>query len=146
MLKDLFSNYILLAAVAAWLIAQICKFLIVLLATRKVRAERLFGAGGMPSAHTAMVCSMTIAAARAVGVASPVFAICFIMACIVMYDAMGVRRQAGKHAEAINKIVREEENEEQFDLLKEKLGHTPLEVLGGALLGILVSMTVELVM
>ncbi len=143
MLKDLFSNYILLSAVAAWLTAQICKFLIVLLVTGKVRAERLFGAGGMPSAHTAMVCSMTVAAARTVGVASPIFAICFILACIVMYDAMGVRRQAGKHAQAINKIVREED-EEQFDLLKEELGHTPLEVLGGALLGILVPMAVGL--
>ena len=112
--------------------------------TRRFNPERLVGAGGMPSAHPASVCGVTIALARSQGFASPLFALAFLMAAIVMYDAMGVRRQAGEHAKVINMIVRKNKNYVTYmpkdkDGLKEFLGHTPLEVMGGALLGILIA-------
>ena len=109
----------------------------------------MFGAGGMPRAHSALVCSMTIATARKFGVSSPFFAFAFILAAIVMYDAMGVRRAAGEQAKVLNRIVDDwmnEEDDEENPLrengkrLKEKVGHTPFEVLSGALLGILMAM------
>ncbi len=142
-IRAFLSNYILICAVSAWAAAQIIKFLLTLALTGKPRLERLTGSGGMPSSHTAMVCAATIAAARAEGMGSSVFAIALVMACIVMYDATGVRRQAGEQAKMINKIAHEHDDDsDNDDLLKEKLGHTPLEVLGGALLGILVAVSV----
>ena len=108
----------------------------------------------MPSAHSALVCSLTVAIARTVGVSSPEFALAFLVACVVMYDAMGVRRSAGEQAKVLNKIIftweksQDAPDEDEDDMfkkdLKESLGHTPLEVLGGALLGILVAMLVSL--
>lgn len=147
-LTDLFSNYVLNVVVISWVSAQVIKTLINLIRTKKFNAERLFGAGGMPSAHSASVCGMTIAISRSVGFNSPLFAIAFLLAAIVMYDAMGVRRAAGEHAKVINLIVQKSKehkgntiylpkNKEQ---LKEFLGHTPLEVMGGAMLGILIAM------
>ena len=140
---DLFFNYILVSAVISWFLAQMLKFIITYVTTGKSVPERLVGSGGMPSSHTALVCSATIAAAKCEGTASPIFAVCFILACVVMYDAMNVRRQAGEHAKVINRMINDKESGKEggFDdvTLKEKLGHTPLEVLGGALLGISVA-------
>ena len=82
-------NYILYVPLLSWLAAQICKTIIDLILSGKLDLERMFGAGGMPSAHSALVCSMTIATARKFGVSSPFFAFAFILAAIVMYDAMG---------------------------------------------------------
>ena len=142
-------NYILYVPLLSWLAAQICKTIIDLILSGKLDLERMFGAGGMPSAHSALVCSMTIATARKFGVSSPFFAFAFILAAIVMYDAMGVRRAAGEQAKVLNRIVDDwmnEEDDEENPLrengkrLKEKVGHTPVEVLSGALLGILMAM------
>ncbi len=142
-------NYILYVPLLSWLAAQICKTIIDLILSGKLDLERMFGAGGMPSAHSALVCSMTIATARKFGVSSPFFAFAFILAAIVMYDAMGVRRAAGEQAKVLNRIVDDwmnEEDDEENPLrengkrLKEKVGHTPFEVLSGALLGILMAM------
>ena len=142
-------NYILYVPLRSWLAAQICKTIIDLILSGKLDLERMFGAGGMPSAHSALVCSMTIATARKFGVSSPFFAFAFILAAIVMYDAMGVRRAAGEQAKVLNRIVDDwmnEEDDEENPLrengkrLKEKVGHTPFEVLSGALLGILMAM------
>ena len=141
-LRSFFSNYILICAVSAWFSSQVIKFLLTLLVTGKVKLERLTGSGGMPSSHTAMVVSATIATARVEGLGSAAFAIALVVACIVMYDATGVRRQAGEHAKQLNKINRDNDDDNdsfEDELLKEKLGHTPLEVLGGSLLGIIVS-------
>lgn len=146
---DLFFNYILISAVISWFLAQLLKFIITYVTTGKSVPERLVGSGGMPSSHTALVCSATIAAAKSEGTASPIFAVCFILACIVMYDAMNVRRQAGEHAKVINRMINEKEigKESGYEdvTLKEKLGHTPLEVLGGALLGIVVAMIIGII-
>lgn len=146
---DLFFNYILMSAVISWFLAQLLKFIITFATTGKSVPERLVGSGGMPSSHTALVCSATIAAAKSEGTASPIFAVCFILACVVMYDAMNVRRQAGEHAKIINRMINEKEIHKESGYedieLKEKLGHTPLEVLGGALLGIVVAMIIGII-
>lgn len=146
---DLFFNYILMSAVISWFLAQLLKFIITFVTTGKSVPERLVGSGGMPSSHTALVCSATIAAAKSEGTASPIFAVCFILACVVMYDAMNVRRQAGEHAKIINRMINEKEIHKESGYedieLKEKLGHTPLEVLGGALLGIVVAMIIGII-
>lgn len=157
-MKDISYNYVLTAAVISWCTAQVIKTILNFIQTKKFHAERLFGAGGMPSSHSALVCSATVAMCRKCGVGSPEFAIMFIVAMIVMYDAMGVRRSAGLHAREINRINRlfavkgiktgDESDKPTSDKkkkeLKEYLGHTPLEVLGGALLGILISMIVPM--
>lgn len=141
-------NYVLLTAVVSWFSAQIIKTIIHLIRYRTFNPERLFGAGGMPSSHSALVCSATLAVSRKIGTNSVEFAVMFILAVVVMYDAMGVRRAAGLHAKEINRInktIEESANDNKQDdykELKEYLGHTPFEVLGGALLGILISMIV----
>ena len=146
-IRSILSNYVLISAVLSWVIAQLIKTLITLVVTKKFSVERLFGAGGMPSAHSAMVCALTIAVSRRVGIASPEFAIAFILAGVVMYDAMGVRRAAGEQAKVLNRMMDTWDKDEADELeqesdkeLKEVLGHTPLEVLGGALLGILIAL------
>ena len=145
----LIENYLLSVALISWLAAQICKTILDFILSGKLDLERMFGAGGMPSAHSALVCSLTIACARKYGLSSPFFAFAFVLAAIVMYDAMGVRRAAGEQAKVLNRIVDDwmsDEDEEDNALrqggkrLKEKVGHTPLEVLSGALLGILIAM------
>ena len=153
-LRQMFGNYCLNVALISWLSAQLLKTIFTFIATKKLNLERMVGAGGMPSAHSALVCSLTVAIARTVGVSSPEFALAFLVACVVMYDAMGVRRSAGEQAKVLNKITftweksQDAPDEDEDDMfkkdLKESLGHTPLEVLGGALLGILVAMLVSL--
>ena len=137
-----FGNYILSVALLSWLAAQICKTIINYI---------LWGAGGMPSAHSALVCSMFMAAAKSQGVNSPIFAIAFILAAIVMYDAMGVRRETGEQAKVLNRMISDWLSEDEDApaylaqngrKLKEKVGHTPFEVLSGALLGILIAVIV----
>lgn len=148
-IRALLSNYVLNVSLLAWFCAQALKMILYLIKTRQLRMERMVGAGGMPSAHSASVCAMTIAISKSVGFDSPLFAISFLLAAIVMYDAMGVRRAAGEHAKVINMMVRRgatgisykpKNNRE----LKEFLGHTPFEVLGGALLGILIALVVPM--
>lgn len=143
-LKALFSNYVLVVAVTGWITAQVLKTLLTLITTREFKAERLTGAGGMPSAHSAAVCGLTVAMARSQGVDDPLFALSFLFAAVVMYDAMGVRRAAGEQAKTINDIVKHHEHTDvnTKEALKESLGHTPLEVLAGALLGILIAMLI----
>lgn len=152
LIKGLTANYYINVAITAWFLAQLSKTLLTLVLKKKLVMERMIGAGGMPSSHTALVCSLTIAMARKTGVSSAEFALALALACIVMYDAMGVRRAAGEHAKVLNKLVfgfqlvSEESADDQIaeelgdKALKEYLGHTPLEVLGGMLLGILVAM------
>lgn len=144
-------NHTLIVAVLSWFIAQVIKTITDFFTSKKFSAERLTGSGGMPSSHSALVCAMAISVARINGFYSTQFAIAFVFAVVVMYDAGGVRRAAGRHAQEINKI------KEQIDLfdgerdnidpkLKELLGHTPLEILGGALLGIAISMLIPIPM
>lgn len=147
MLQFLTSNYLLYVSLLSWLAAQVCKTIVNFILVGKWDPERLFGAGGMPSAHSALVCSLTVATVRKFGVSSPYFAIVFVLSAIVMYDAMGVRRAAGEQAKLLNQLL-DNWLADDMDLgplkngkrLKELVGHTPFEVLTGALLGILMAM------
>lgn len=142
-IMDLLQNSILNIALLAWITAQVMKTIFYLVVTKKFNPERLVGAGGMPSAHSATVCALVVAVARKIGFASPEFAIAFILAAVVMYDAMGVRRAAGEQAKILNKMLEtqgeDDDGPEQQAELKEYLGHTPMQVLAGSLLGILLA-------
>lgn len=135
------KNIVLMTAVTAWFLAQILKTITSFWKQREFKAERLVGAGGMPSSHTSLVVSLAAAVALRDGLESPLFAVATVLAGIVMYDAAGVRRAAGKQAKVLNKLVREMrvEHTVKDSRLKELLGHTPLEVLAGALLGVTVA-------
>ena len=133
----IFSNRCLLVAVTAWFIAQSLKIVM----DGKFSWRRLFSAGGMPSSHSASVCALAVTVGASMGFDSANFAICFIFACIVMYDAAGVRRETGRQGKAINEILQEVLVEGQpitDDIMKEIVGHTPVEVCAGGLLGIAV--------
>lgn len=137
----LFSNYCLVSAIFGWIVAQIIKVFtgVFKLQSFSVRAL-LFGTGGMPSSHAASVTALCTAVAIKEGVGSTAFAISAIFTIIVMIDAMGVRREAGKQAKALNLIFSEwalDNEPENFDRhFKELIGHTPLQVFCGALVGI----------
>ncbi len=142
-INELLSNHILVISVVSWATAQVLKTLINFLFTKKFSAERLVGAGGMPSAHSAFVTSLAVATGRYCGVGQPEFAIALGLAIVVMYDAMGVRHAAGEQAKAINILIDEFEKTSNIDIpydLKEFLGHTPIEVIAGALLGISIAL------
>ena len=141
------NNYIIQVAALSWLTAQVLKTIINFVFTKKFKAERLIGAGGMPSSHTALVVSTAIATAKECGTSSPIFALAALFAAVVMYDAMGVRYAAGEQAKVINQLVDEwldtmkfdQEKIPHFKELKEMLGHTPIEVIGGIIVGVVVS-------
>lgn len=144
--KQFLDNRVFLTAATGWLVAQILKTIIHLILARELRVERLVGSGGMPSSHSATVCSLATAAYYEFGAASFEFAISLLVAIIVMYDAMGVRRETGIQAKLLNDILRTFEDMGRseisaHDKLKEFVGHTPLQVLIGALLGILVAVS-----
>lgn len=140
-LSALFLNKILIAALTAWALAQAIKVPLEFFQTRRWNWSLLFRAGGMPSSHSALVAGSAHAIGLYMGFDQPIFAIAVVIAMIVIYDATGIRRQAGKHAEVINAMIRDLTTghplkEEQ---LREVLGHTPFEALGGTLLGILIA-------
>ncbi|MDD2234193.1 MAG: divergent PAP2 family protein [Desulfitobacteriaceae bacterium] len=139
-LPGIFENRILVSAMTAWLVAQIIKVLLNLILCRRLDLELLLSSGAFPSSHAAMVCALCLGIGRYYGWSSPLFAIAAVFAMIVMYDAAGVRWAAGKQAEVINELV--ERYYVGSDLsqkrLKEVIGHTPFEVFGGAMVGILV--------
>ena len=130
------GHLILVLSILAWAAAQVLKVLIGLLVERQLNWKAGISSGGMPSSHSSTVCGMTVAVGRTYGLDSPLFAISLIVAFIVMYDATGVRRAAGEQARVLNRLLMEHDKAEAQKALKEFLGHTPLEVLGGAVLGI----------
>ena len=137
-----FGNYILTVSLFAWTVAQVSKTAIHAFLCGKFQAERLWGAGGMPSSHSALVCALA---------ASPIFALALVLALIVMYDATGVRRETGNQAKVLNLMLDEWVADEDEPLpgisgkkLKEKVGHTPVEVFSGALLGIVLALAIPM--
>ncbi len=138
-IKSFFGNYLLVSAMMAWLIAQIIKIFTGLYRHNHVKVrELLFATGGMPSSHSASVVALTVAAALQEGLRSPIFAVSAVLSVIVMIDASGVRNETGKQSKFLNKIAREifSDDPEASDLaFKELVGHTPLQVSMGALLG-----------
>ena len=142
-IRAFFSNYMLICGIVAWFAAQILKIPGELYRHRGLSFRRiLFGNGGMPSSHSATVCAVSCAAAIKFGLDSSAFAICCVLAMIVMNDAMGVRRETGDQARVLNKIVADLPEEKADDImpraLKEMVGHTPLQVVIGGLVGLVI--------
>ncbi|OGO87141.1 MAG: hypothetical protein A2Y24_01810 [Clostridiales bacterium GWE2_32_10] len=133
------GNEILTVSVLAWFLAQTLKVIGVLIKYRKLDFRRFVGSGGMPSSHSAFVCAMSFGVGENMGYESPLFGVCVVMSLIVMYDAAGVRRAAGKQAVVLNKLVNEIDTNLVEERLKELLGHTPVEVLVGGILGIILA-------
>jgi acid phosphatase family membrane protein YuiD len=149
-LLQIITNKILIIVIVSWFLAQVFKCISNLILTKKFSIERLFGDGGMPSGHSATVVSVAVATGLYEGFDSAVFAIAMILAIVVMHDAMNVRYQAGMQAEIqkekadmFEKITGADlPNEEK---LKELLGHTPLQVAAGCLLGIATAIIMYLI-
>ena len=138
-LNALLSNRPLVSAFVAWAAAQFLKMVLFAILERQVNWRRLIDTGGLPSAHSAFVTGLATGVGAADGIASSTFAIAAVFALIVMYDAMSLRREAGKHADLLNELLLLSFIKEAFqerEALKELIGHTPLEVLAGAGLGI----------
>ena len=143
LIRDVLNlNPILTVALLAWFVAQVLKTIINFILLGKFQLERMWGDGGMPSAHSATVCAMVIATARSEGFSSAIFAVAAVVAIITMHDAMGVRRETGEQAKVLNKMIEQwidvtEKNAPflQNMHLKEMVGHTPLQVLAGFVVG-----------
>lgn len=141
--KALFDNYALWVALICWFAAQLLKVIFYGVKYRELNMERFVGSGGMPSSHTSTVIGLATAIAKIHGFDSPLFAIAVILACVVMYDASGIRRAAGEQAKVLNRLLFEHHGpDETQEMLKELLGHTPLEVFGGAVLGIALALLI----
>ena len=145
--NEILSNQVLVSAVAGWIVAQVLKTMLDFALNRTINWERMVGSGGMPSSHSATVCGLTTAAALHYGVSSFEFAVCFVLSMVVMYDATGVRRETGKQAKLLNSILREKPLKLNAEVLQEKLkeyvGHTPLQVVAGAILGICLALVIN---
>jgi acid phosphatase family membrane protein YuiD len=130
-----------MASGLAWLVAQTLKIIISYFQEGHINFSRLVQTGGMPSSHTAFVMSLSTGVGMVEGWDCTLFAISLVFALVIMYDAAGVRRAAGKQARVLNRIVDEIAQKREFpeERLKELLGHTPVEVFAGAFLGILVA-------
>ena len=144
---DIIHNQVLLVALVACLIAQAMKLVIEFVRQQKVNVRVLVETGGMPSSHSALVAALATGVGQTSGWASSQFAIAVVFAIIVMYDAAGVRQAAGKQARILNQIIDEffqEDHHFNDDRLKELLGHTPVQVIAGLVLGIAISWIAEL--
>ena len=132
----------LLPPIVAWAIAQVAKVVISSARLRRLNLRVLADPGGMPSSHSAIVMGLTSAIGKYAGFSSAPFAIALILSFVVMYDAAGVRRAAGRQAAVLNRLVEDLVNMRgvQETELRELLGHTPVEVLVGAVIGIAVGL------
>ncbi len=147
--KDFFGNYMLMSAMLGWLSAQIIKIFTGLYQNSKISLKKLlFSTGGMPSSHSASVVALATSAAISCGFGSGYFAISALLAIIVMIDASGVRYETGKQAVFLNKIAKDifSGKPEEMDIgFKELIGHTPMQVFMGALLGLGVGIALQFV-
>ncbi|MBO5199870.1 MAG: divergent PAP2 family protein [Clostridia bacterium] len=138
---ELITNPFLVTGVSSWFVAQVLKTIIYAVINKTFRLERMFGDGGMPSGHSATVTSLAMMCAYLCGVGSAEFAISALLAIIVCHDAMGVRRETGKQAVIINELIKAFEDLSKEDLpetkLKEFVGHSPIQVTAGVIIGIL---------
>ncbi len=137
---EIIMNKALVIPAGVWVISQVLKVLVVLAREKRLELRFLVGSGGMPSSHTALVCSLATVVGMTQGFGSVVFAVVAILAMVVMYDAAGVRRAVGRQSAILNRIVKEllekrPRDEVERDL-REFIGHTPFQVIAGAVLGI----------
>ena len=142
--QELLHNKYIIVPMFVWLGIQVFKTLWDLFKEKKFNFKRILGAGGMPSSHSAVVCCLSTLIGRDLGFDSAIFGLSVIMSLVVMYDAAGVRRAAGKQAKILNKIVNTPglAIETVQEKLQEVLGHTPVEVFVGALLGVVIGLLV----
>lgn len=150
-LLDFFSSPIAISAMLGWILAQLIKLPVSLIRTKKWDWALLINAGGMPSSHSALMSAVSTAIGLAQGWDSPLFILALSITGIVIYDATGVRRQAGFQAERINQMLRtfiseRKIPETEMEYLREIIGHSPLEAAVGTLLGILIAVVVWRVM
>ncbi len=140
---NFFENYkYIIVPITVWAFIQCFKVIWDLIVTHKFNFKRILGAGGMPSSHSAVVTSIATMIGRAEGFNSSIFALSVIFACVVMYDAAGIRRAAGKQAKLLNKLVETPglTNIQVQEKLVEVLGHTPIQVFVGAAIGVVVGL------
>ncbi|GAC1660951.1 MAG: divergent PAP2 family protein [Ktedonobacteraceae bacterium] len=139
---SLLNNRILIAAFLAWAIAQASKTIYELIRQRKLILSRLVSSGGMPSSHSALVTGLATASGRVAGLNSATFAIAVVLAAIVMYDAAGVRRAVSIQARILNQMIDEAFQGQPFaeKRLRELIGHTPVQVIVGGLVGIIIGL------
>ncbi len=144
--NSLFENRVLVAAFLAWAIAQVTKTIYDLFKQRKLVVGRLVSSGGMPSSHSSLVTGLATATGRVAGVGSVAFAVAVVLASIVMYDAAGVRRAVSIQARILNQMIDEAFQGKPFaeKRLRELIGHTPIQVFAGGLLGIVVGLLVTM--
>jgi acid phosphatase family membrane protein YuiD len=142
-LTELIENKVLIFAGLSWIMAQIIKIIIALITEKRFRPDRIFGDGGMPSTHTATVVSLMLMCGFVEGWGSSVFALSAIFAIVVMHDATGVRRETGKQAVVILDMIKvmqeyfwERDAAAKAEKLKVLVGHTPLQVFMGAVVGV----------
>lgn len=153
MLNDLFDNSIIICAILGWVSAQVAKVFIHLFTEKEFNPKRVFGAGGMPSSHTATVVALASACGWVFGFNSPYFAISITLAVIVMHDAMGVRRETDKQSSLLKQLIGiiddlSEKNVSQIinEKLKDFVGHTPLQVFCGGFVGLVATVIVMFVL
>lgn len=149
-LQALINNRILTSAVIGWCVAQVLKTVIYMILNKEFVAERMVGSGGMPSSHSATVCALATSCYIECGPSSTQFALAAVFAIIVMYDAMGVRRETGKQAKLLNEmLIVFQDMGNKFktpqEKLKEFVGHTPLQVVMGAILGVTLTIIIYLI-
>jgi uncharacterized protein len=143
-----YANYgVLACCMAGWIMASLLKIPTYYFIHKKINLVQAFGTGGMPSSHAALMVSTTLGIGLFSGFDSPAFALAIAVSMVVLYDAAGVRRQAGIHAERLNMIFKEtfEGKPIDYEELKEMLGHTPIEVIGGTLTGIATALVIWLI-
>lgn len=146
MFQDLINNPCLICALVAWFISGFLKLPIYYLQKKKWNWGLWLDTGHMPSTHSALMAAVTLAIGLFIGFGTPLFALAFVFSMIVYYDAAGVRRQAGKHAQRINLMINEIFRGQPVteDMLKEVLGHTPKEVIGGIVTGSVITLIIWL--
>jgi uncharacterized protein len=143
-INEIIGNKVIVAGILGWTAAQFLKVITNAFMIKKFDLSRLIGSGGMPSSHSGFVMAVAVKTGMVVGFDSPIFAVAISFALIVMYDAAGVRRAAGHQAKVINQIINDLSHRKgiQQDKLKELIGHTPFEVIAGAILGIIIGIIV----
>jgi acid phosphatase family membrane protein YuiD len=145
--SQLIGNKLIISAVIAWVAAQILKTIVHAIVNKKIDWPRLIGDGGMPSSHSATVTAVAATSALYYGLASFEFGVTLILAFIVMHDAMGVRKETGKHAVLLNDMIEFFDSMGKDltpeDKLKEFVGHSPMQVVAGAALGLIVALLIR---
>jgi acid phosphatase family membrane protein YuiD len=143
MASDLTHNQVLIIAAATWAITQILKVVVILFQEKRIAWHFFVTSGGMPSSHSSTVCALATAIGMTAGMGSIYFGIAVVLAVIVMYDAAGVRQSVGQHSVVLNRLIKEMSfkvtKEERQKAFREFIGHTPLQVIIGAILGVLIA-------